>query len=293
MQNKKYFLGLILFVLFFFIKIDSVFAKTSYCYNALNSTCESSNDGCTGIGQECAKGCNATKDGCATTTTDTYKCCVNKGDPSKCKDYTTAADCTGGTPNANACSSISTCQQYSGTTTTTTTTTTNFTNPLTYDSISGLLTGLLTSLRGFVVILALIFIVIGGMLYIMSAGDPGMIKRAKNCWLFSVIGLAIVVAAPTFLKQVYNILGATASGEVTKAKDIQTIAKSVLNFLLSIIGIIAIISLVISGGMYMTAYGNEKQLTTAKDIAKWAIVGILVALSSLTLLQQVSKLITG
>ncbi len=294
MQNKKYFLGLILFVLFFFIKIDSVFAKTSYCYNALNSTCESSNDGCTGIGQECAKGCNATKDGCATTTTDTYKCCVNKGDPSKCKDYTTAADCTGGTPNANACSSISTCPQYSDSSggSSSTTTSVSFTNPASFSDINGFLTALLTALKGFVVTLAIIFIVIGGILYMLSGGNPGMVKRAKDCWLFSVIGFAIVIAAPTFLKQVQLIMGSNLSG-TESALSIGQIATNILNFLLSMLGIIATISLVIAGGMYMTSYGDEKQTTAGKNMAKWAIIGISIALISLIAIQQISKIITG
>ena len=179
-------------------------------------------------------------------------------------------------------------------------TVTEFINPLKFDSISGVLTSLLSSLKGFVVILAIIFIVIGGILFMLSAGDPKMVERAKNMWLFSVIGLAIVVAAPTFLKQVQDILGCTAANNYCQAGNgaqnalsIKEIANNILKFLLSITGIIAIISLVIAGGMYMTAYGEEKQITTAKSMGKWAIVGIAVALGSLILIQQVSKLITG
>ncbi|MFZ2226745.1 MAG: TrbC/VirB2 family protein [Candidatus Moraniibacteriota bacterium] len=171
---------------------------------------------------------------------------------------------------------------------------TEFTNPLGFSSIDGVLTSLLGSLKGFVVILAIIFIVIGGIMYMLSAGDPKMVEQAKKSWLYAVIGLAIVVAAPTFLKQVQEILGGTLTGGgIETARSVKDIANGILKFLLSITGIIAIISLVIAGGMYMTAYGEEKQITTAKSIGKWAIVGIVVALGSLTIIQQVSKLITG
>jgi hypothetical protein len=175
-------------------------------------------------------------------------------------------------------------------------TSTEFINPLQSNTIDGVLTSLLTALSGLVVTLAIIFIVLGGILYMVSAGDPGMIKRAKDCWLFSVIGLAIVVAAPTFLKEVQTILGGSvpdSTGKIASALTVGAIATNVLNFLLSIVGIIAIISLVIAGGMYMTAYGDDTRIGTAKKMGTYAIVGIVVALVSLIAVQQVSKLITG
>lgn len=155
---------------------------------------------------------------------------------------------------------------------------------------------LLNALYGLVVTLAIIFIVIGGVLYMTSAGDPKMVTRAKECWVGAVIGLAIVIAAPTFLKQIEAILGGSlpdATGQVQKALTIQEIAMRVLNFLLSVVGIIAIISLVVAGATYMTAYGDEKRVEKAKSIGTWAIVGIIVALVSLIAVKQVGSLITG
>ena len=303
MQNKKYFLGLILFVLFFFIKIDSVFADR-YCYFATDSKCEKvdSSGKCADGGTLCDDGvsCDGST-GCATSTTSDYKCCVNTGESSKCNDsttsgYKTKTECTkkNGTPKSDACSSISTCSQYSGGggSSSSTTTSVSFTNPDSFSDINGFLTALLTALKGFIVTLAIIFIVIGGILYMLSGGNPGMVKRAKDCWLFSVIGFAIVIAAPTFLKQVQLIMGSNLSG-TESALSIGQIATNVLNFLLSMLGIIATISLVIAGGMYMTSYGDEKQTTAGKNMAKWAIIGISIALISLIAIQQISKIITG
>jgi heme/copper-type cytochrome/quinol oxidase subunit 4 len=156
------------------------------------------------------------------------------------------------------------------------------------------LTSLLDALKGLVVTLAIIFIVLGGILYMMSAGDPAMLKRAKDCWTGAVIGLAIVVAAPTFLKQVQIILGGTMTGGgMDAALTIQDIATNVASTLLSIVGIIAIISLVVAGSMYMTAYGDEKRIETAKKMGTYAIIGIIVALGSLVAVEQIKKLITG
>lgn len=222
------------------------------------------------------------------------KCCVDSSkNPATCENPKTDGSCTNGVAKEGLCSSYCS-SNNTPTNPGTSTTAVNFPNPITSNSIDDVLTSLLTALSGLVVTLAIVFIVLGGILYMLSAGDPGMIKRAKDCWLFSVIGLSIVIAAPTFLKQVQIILGGNLTGGgIEKARTIGEIATSVLNFLLSITGIIAIISLVIAGGMYMTAYGDDTRIGTAKKMGTYAIIGIVVALVSLIAVQQISKLITG
>jgi hypothetical protein len=60
---------------------------------------------------------------------------------------------------------------------------------------------------------------------------------------------------------------------------------------LSIIGILGIISLIIGGGMYMSAYGDEKRIDTAKRIITYAIIGIVVALAALVIVRQVMNIL--
>ena len=172
--------------------------------------------------------------------------------------------------------------------------TTAFGNPITYSTIDGVATSFLNALETLVVTLSIIFIVIGGILYMISGGVPARVTQAKNCWLFSVIGLAIVVGSRTFLKEVLKILGGNLTGGgIENALTTYEIATNTLNFLLSMVGIIAVISLTIAGGMYLTAYGEEKQTTAAKNTAKWAIIGIALTLGSLIIIKQVEVLIKG
>jgi hypothetical protein len=234
-----------------------------------------------------------------------WSCVTNNGkDKAKCTDIEYNGTCkkSGVTPThdtcAVACASIGGCDKGDDETSPggdgTSSTSASFTNPLRFNTIDLVLTSLLDALKGLVVTLAIIFIVLGGILYMMSAGDPAMLKRAKDCWTGAVIGLAIVVAAPTFLKQVQIILGGTMTGGgMDAALTIQDIATNVASTLLSIVGIIAIISLVVAGSMYMTAYGDEKRIETAKKMGTYAIIGIIVALGSLVAVEQIKKLITG
>lgn len=171
----------------------------------------------------------------------------------------------------------------------------SFPNPLKYSSLSALLTAFLEKLQGVVGVIAVVFIVIGGIMYMMSGGSPDMIKRAKAAIMASLIGLAIVLAGPAFLKEVRSILGANdgvaTDTTITNAPSLYTIAHNVLTFLLSVAGILAIIAMVIGGVMYLTSYGDEDQAKRAKAIVKYALVGIGAALAALVLVEQVGTLI--
>lgn len=164
-------------------------------------------------------------------------------------------------------------------------------NPLGYNTVQDMLGKLLDALQGIIVTLSLVFIVIGAVLYIVSAGDEGRIKTAKLAITASMIGLAIGIAAPSFLKEISSILGWTStSTTVTAAPTLLEIIQNVLNFLLSLVGVLAIVMLVWGGIMYLTSAGDEKRADTAKAIVKWAIIGIAVALASLVLVTQVANL---
>jgi len=167
-----------------------------------------------------------------------------------------------------------------------------FSNPLAINSVSDLLASILSKLRGVIVIIAVIFIVIGGIMYMTSAGNEKMVTRAKQTWTGAVVGLAIALAAPAFLNEILDILkaGPDVSGTGSDI-TIKQIAINVLNFLLSIFGVLAIISLIVGGGMYLTAYGDEKKIDSGKKIITYAIIGIVVALSALVVTRQIANLI--
>jgi hypothetical protein len=167
-----------------------------------------------------------------------------------------------------------------------------FENPLQYDTVDTLLAALLDRLQGIIVIISMVFIVIGGLLYMTSAGNESRMTMAKGAILASVIGLAIGVAAPSFIKEIYLALGNSAPAEVVASPSIGQIALNVLNFLLGIVGIIAIIMLVLAGMMYLTSAGSESRIETAKKMTTWSVVGIAIALAALIIVRQVANFFT-
>lgn len=164
-----------------------------------------------------------------------------------------------------------------------------FKNPLGFNTVDDLLTRILGFLQAIIVILSLIMIVIGSLIYMTAAGDEGKIKSGKMVITASLVGLALALAAPSFLKEIGTILGwgAVNPGAAQGATSFLTILQNVLNFLLSVIGIIGIIMLVIGGLMYILAAGDESRMESGKKIVTYSLIGIAVALGALVLVTQV------
>lgn len=233
-------------------------------------------------------------------------CCIKNNTCVSISKNVTQAYCISSTYGGKIidCSTNTLCQNSTASTSTTTATpstagsTTTFPNPIGFSTVADLLNALLDNLMGIIAFIAVIFIVIGGIMYMSSAGDEKRVTKAKSIWTGAVIGLAIALAAPTFLKEIQFVLGGggtTGGAEnwVANAPTIQGIATRVLDLLFSIFGFIAIIALVIGGGMYLTAYGDEKKIDDGKKMIKYAIIGIVVALSAMLIVRQVNNLLKG
>lgn len=165
-----------------------------------------------------------------------------------------------------------------------------FKNPLTFETAEDVITAVLNGLRGVIITLALVFLVIGAILYIASGGNEQRIETAKKAIFAAMIGLAIGIAAPSFLREIAEILDwGTGKNDPTlsAAPRIAAILLNTLNFLLGIVGVLAIIVLVFGGIRYLTSRGDETAAEGAKKQILWAIVGIMIAIGSLIIVNQI------
>ncbi|NTW76026.1 MAG: hypothetical protein HGB34_03940 [Candidatus Moranbacteria bacterium] len=307
----------------------SMAACTTYMSaNSLSGTCASySTTGTTGTCQgysfkvsgSCRQSCIASSekaDGNCTSDSGAayvgFRCCIasSAGQTSGTCTGTSGRSGTcysvGNCPNSTAadgsCDSGDSCCTASTTDTTDTagtagasanTASVSFTNPLEFETVQGATGVFLNAFQGIIVMLALIFLVLGGIFYITSGGDSKKIETAKSMITAAMIGLAIGVAAPSFLKEIGNVLGWGGSevpSEVSGARSATEVAQSVLDFLLSIVGLLAMIMLVIGGLMYFAAAGDEKRADTAKGIVKYSIMGIALAIVSLIIVRTIAGL---
>jgi hypothetical protein len=171
-------------------------------------------------------------------------------------------------------------------------------NPTGTPEITGFFENVMTRLNNIIAYVAVLFIVIGGIMYVMSGmggGNETLKKTAQNTLTFAIIGLAIAAAGPSFLKEIKTIvLGSPTASMPTNLSQAPTlieIVRRALSFLLSIIGILAIISLMIGGIMYILAAGSVDIAKRATKTIMYSLIGIVVAGLALMLVSRVATLI--
>lgn len=164
----------------------------------------------------------------------------------------------------------------------------NFGNPITPTTIEGVLGNIMTYLQGIAGTIAVIFIIIGGIMYMLSGGSKDATERAKKTLIFAIVGLAIVLAAPLFYQEIKAVLSGNSPGTA-----FQQLLLNFLKLLLAIVGFLAIISMVVGAIWMFTAVGDDERYELGKKTATYSIVGLIIALSALIIAQQVTNLVGG
>lgn len=164
----------------------------------------------------------------------------------------------------------------------------SFDDPLHGATVDSLLAKILTTVQGIVAALAVLMIVVAGILYMTSAGDQGRVETAKKAVTAAIIGLALALAAPALLKEIYGVLGAAQpAGTPQPNRDLTTIIIETIKVLSGFVGSVAVLMLVAGGIMYITSAGDSTKADTAKNVIKYAVIGLVVALISLIVVTQV------
>jgi len=167
-----------------------------------------------------------------------------------------------------------------------TTVSSEFVNPITPTTIEGVFENISGYLQGIAGTIAVIFIIIGGIMYMVSGGSKEGTERAKKTLIFAIAGLAIVLVAPYLYNEIKALLDGSSPG--SKLVEILT---NILKLLLSIVGFIAIITMVVGGIWMLTAVGDDERYELGKKTATYSIVGLVVALAALIIATQVKNII--
>lgn len=106
-----------------------------------------------------------------------------------------------------------------------------------------------------------------------------MFRRYTKHWF-----LVIVFGLTPFLVR---------AGVIDEAQPLSVGLTNILDFLLSIIGVVAIIGLVIAGGLYFFAAGDMRQIALAKKATLASITGIVIALGGYVLIRTIATFVAS
>lgn len=123
----------------------------------------------------------------------------------------------------------------------------------------------------------------------------------KKLVIHSLLGVAMVIGIFVFLpsgslatSNAPDIMGqlnagSQAAGYGTEAQDIRiTVAKGI-QMVLSLLGIVFLVLVVYAGFLIFTAAGNEENLSKAKKIIGYAVVGFIIILSAYSITSFVTS----
>lgn len=104
---------------------------------------------------------------------------------------------------------------------------------------------------------------------------------------------AVALAAPAVAMAQVQRAGDLAPKTGLPVSDITSIVTGVMQWLLYMVGILAVIAFVVAGFLYLTAAGDEDQIAKAKKATLYAAVGAVVALLGLVVLQAAQSMLMG
>lgn len=77
-------------------------------------------------------------------------------------------------------------------------------NPLSVDSVPGLINNVIKGIMGIVGAVALLYLVLGGLTWLTSQGSPDKVKKGKETLLWAVSGLAMIFFSYAILSYIFT-----------------------------------------------------------------------------------------
>jgi preprotein translocase subunit SecG len=127
-----------------------------------------------------------------------------------------------------------------------------------------------------------------------------------NITLFVVAVLCAVlcahVAAPVVFAQqqpgdggtdVFGGSGGGIKNPLQGSSSITDVLKRVINWMLGLVGFLALIALIIGGLRMIMDFGNEEQVKKAKKTIMWAVIGLMVVILSYAIINIITSDILG
>jgi hypothetical protein len=130
-------------------------------------------------------------------------------------------------------------------------------------------------------IIAVIFVLYGGFLFITGGGNSSQVEKARKSILNALIGLVISMGAIAMTNLIFDVVGDASKNEFGVPElTPEQLLQNGLNLFYYIAGIVAVLVIIISGINYTTSLGDSGRVTKAKNMIFYAVVGLVVVFAA-------------
>jgi len=163
-------------------------------------------------------------------------------------------------------------------------------NPLgATDSIPGLICKILSFLSSKVMPPVAVFMALyASFLLLISVGDPGKVRAARNVLLYAVVGAGIILLSVPLVALVMSIFNTTQTvtgcGLNTATTTFMDTVIKLINWFSWLIGLLSVAVGLYAGFTYMTGRGEPQKVATASKMIVYAVIGIAVAVIAFSII---------
>lgn len=131
-----------------------------------------------------------------------------------------------------------------------------------------------------------IYVVVAGYQYVLSAGNPEKVEKAKMGLTWSVVGFIIAVSAFAVVNTLQLALKQNKNTQVSSffnpagPNQIGTTFESITGILFAFAAGTAILFIILGGYRYITSQGNQEMAEKAKNTLLYALIGLGVTMLS-------------
>jgi hypothetical protein len=144
------------------------------------------------------------------------------------------------------------------------------TNPIRFNTFAELFQSIITGLGVLILGLGTIMVIIAGILYLLSAGNPEKVGTAKSALFYAILGIVVGLGAQSIVATIK-----AAKGGATTAGELITNVTTQLGLIIAGLGTVMVI---ISGIFFLFSFGSPDKMALAKKSLTYAIIGIIIGL---------------
>ena len=140
--------------------------------------------------------------------------------------------------------------------------------------------------------IAALFIVVNGYQYVLAAGNPEKLEKAKMGLTWAITGFILAISAYAIVLLMQQTLGSKQTVADFTNPDGPSTAGNVLTGLIQLVlafgGAAAILFMILGGYRYVTSQGNPELADKAKKTLLYSVIGLTVVMGSYALLRLVT-----
>ena len=150
-------------------------------------------------------------------------------------------------------------------------------------------------------LMAIAMLVYAGVRILMANGDPTKIGEAKKSLTYTIAGFVISVMAYAGILAVENFIGVrnidyssptTGITNPLSSGTLQGFVESIIQNVLKLSGLVALFMIILNGFRYLSARGDDQQVTKAKTGLTWSVIGLALILFAYVIINALAKLVS-